>query len=209
MSTQVLPALQGLAWDIERMPIWDTIVQEARSGKETRIANYSYPRWQWTLSYNALRQGSVHGTSYAELAQLAGFYNARQGRFDSFLYTDDDDNSVTAQNIGTGDGATASFQLIRTFGGFIEPVLAPNVVVVKVNGVTKTAGVHYDLNSWGSINAGTVVFRAGNIPTAGQAITADFSYYFPCRFLEDSIAFNKFTSNMYEGRTLSFISLKN
>lgn len=208
MSSQVFPTFAGLGWDIERVPMWDTIVQESQSGKETRIANWSYPRWQWTLAFNALRQGAVHGVAYTELQQLAGFYNARQGRFDSFLYTADDDNSVTAQALGVGDGVTAAFQLVRAWGGFVEPVLAPNVVSkVYVDGVD-AGGANWSVSNWGSASPGIITFAGGHIPTAGQVITADFTYYFPCRFVDDNIVFNKFVSNMYEGKKISFISLK-
>jgi len=209
MSSQIFPSLTGLGWDIERVPMWDNIVQESQSGKETRLSNYTYPRWQWTLQFSALRQGTVHGVAYTEFQQLAGFYNARQGRFDSFLYTDTDDASVTAQALGVGDGTTASFQLVRAWGGFVEPVLAPNVVSkVYVNGVD-AGGANWSVTSWGNASPGVITFAPGHIPTAGQVITADFTYYWPCRFLDDNMAFNKFISNMYEGKKVSFISLKN
>src|SRR5271155_1719085 len=139
MSTAILPSLAGLGFDVTRTPVWDTTVQQAISGKETRIARQTYPRWKWELSYNVLRSSA----SYGELQQLAGFFNARQGMFDTFLYQDADDNAVSAQVIGTGDGATTAFQFLRTFGGFIEPVLAYNVVsTVYLNGVAQSGSTY-------------------------------------------------------------------
>ncbi len=208
MSSQVFPALTGLGWDVVRTPMWDTTIQENQSGKETRMSNYTYPRYQWDLVFNALRQGTVHGSAYTEFAQLLGFYNARQGSFDSFLYTDADDYTVTGQAIGTGDGATLTFPLVRTFGGFVEPVLAPNTVSkVYVDGVD--AAGNWSVSSWGSAAPGVITFAGGHAPTNAKAVTADFTYYWPCRFTDDSIPFNKFISNMYEGKKVSFISLKN
>src|SRR5581483_4754796 len=122
MSNSVFPGLAGLGWTVKRSPLWKTRVQESISGKEVRIADWSFPRWQWQLSYDFLRGDPVN----VEFQALAGFFNQRLGMFDSFLYQDADDNNISAQLLGTGDGATTSFQLVRTLGGFVEPILAPN-----------------------------------------------------------------------------------
>lgn len=137
MSTAVLPSLIGLGIDVKREALWNNKIQEAISGKENRIAYWTYPRYRWTLKFNVLRASSA----YTELQQLIGFFNSRQGKFDTFLYTDADDNSVTGQQISTGNGSTAAYQLIRTFGSFIEPILAPNVVsAVRLGGVSIPSG---------------------------------------------------------------------
>lgn len=142
MSTNVLPTLPGLTYDVQRSPMWDTIVQQASSGKETRIGLQTYPRWRWELIYSILRADSVN----TEFQQLVGFFNNRQGMFDTFLYSDADDYSTLvnlnnlAQSLGTGDGTTKAFQLIRSFGLFVEPVLAPNVIsAVYLNGLSVPA----------------------------------------------------------------------
>ncbi len=208
MSSAVFPTLAGLGWDVNRTEIWKTELQENVSGKENAVALWTYPRHQWDLTFDFLRQGVVHAATYAEFAQLAGFFNQRQGRFDSFLYTDADDNSVTGQALGTGDGTTTAFQLVRAFGGFVEPVLAPNAVsAVKVNGVTKTAGVDYTVSNWGSANPGVVTFTSP--PGNGLPITADFTFYWPCRFLDDSLNFAKFAQALWKGKKVSFKSVKN
>src|ERR1700744_4056186 len=108
MSVAVLPSLAGLGFDVVRTLKWDTNIQTNISGKECRIAMQTFPLWQWDLTYNVLRSAATFG----ELQQLVGFFNARQGMFDTFLYEDADDNAVTGQMIGTGDGGTAAFQII-------------------------------------------------------------------------------------------------
>ena len=206
MSASVFPVLAGLGWSVTRREMWKTRRQEAVSGKETRIADWSYPRHQWTLNFDFLRQGALSGASYAEFAQLAGFFNLRQGMFDSFLYADADDNSVTGQGIATGDGATRTFAFVRGFGGFTEPILAPNVVSqVSLDGVAQSPS-SYTVNGWGSSAPGTLVFTAA--PGSGVAITADFSFYFPCRFAADEMDFEKFMAALYEAKKVTFISLK-
>jgi uncharacterized protein (TIGR02217 family) len=207
MSTAILPSLAGLGFDVTRAPVWDTTVQQAISGKETRIAKLTYPRWKWDLTYSVLRSGAAFG----ELQQLAGFFNARQGMFDTFLYQDADDNGVTGQQIATGDGATTSFQLIRAFGGFIEPVLAPNLsqtINVYVNGALQASGT--SVMGWGASSPsgpGMLTFAAA--PASGAIVTADFSYYFPVRMSEDSVSFDLFMLQYYKAKKFSFISVKN
>ena len=112
MSDQVFPSLPGIAWNIVRTPTWKTRTQVTISGKETRQSDWSYARYSWEVNYDFLRSAP----SFGELQTLIGFLNARQGSFDSFLYTDDDDNTVSNQQIGTGDGITVTFPLIRTLG---------------------------------------------------------------------------------------------
>ncbi|HEV8015213.1 MAG TPA: DUF2460 domain-containing protein [Stellaceae bacterium] len=206
MSTSVFPTLVGLGWSATRREIWKTRSQEAISGKETRIADWSYPRHQWTLGFDFLRQGALSGTAYSEFAQLAGFFDLRQGMFDSFLYADPDDNAVTAQAIATGDGATTGFPLVRGFGGFVEPILAPNVVShVYLGGVVQSPS-SYSVSAWGATTPGLITFTAA--PGSGVAISADFSFYFPCRFAADQMDFEKFMASLYAAKKVMFQSIK-
>jgi uncharacterized protein (TIGR02217 family) len=202
MSSLVLPSLAGLGFDVVRTPLWDTTVQTAASGKETRITRQVSPRWRWELAFNVLRSNA----SYNELQQLAGFFNARQGRFDTFLYQDADDYIVSGQTIGQGDGVSVSFPLLRSFGGFNEFILAPQTVTaVYINAVLQATG--WSVSSWGSANPGVITFAT---PPANNApITADFSFYFPCRMSEDSVSFSLFIAQHYRVKKFSFISVKN
>lgn len=131
MSSQLFPTLTGQGWSISRTSEFSNRKPVSVSGKQVAIADWSYPRYTWEVVFNLLRQGSGFYTpndSFAEMATLLGFFDSRQGGFDTFLYQDQDDNAVTNQGIGTGDGTTVGFQLARSFGGFVVPVLAPNVV---------------------------------------------------------------------------------
>lgn len=205
MSTAIFPTLIGLAYPIPRSPIWDNVIQTATSGKETRMAFQSYPRYEWIIDVNVLRSSST----YTEFQTLLGFFNARQGTFDTWLYKDPDDYIVSSQNIATGTGSSTSFQLQKTYGGFTEPVLAPDTsstINVYLNGSSQAAS-SYTVNGWSSTTPGTLVF--GSAPTSSQVITADFQYYYPCRFNVDKIAFNLKYNHIYDIKKLPFISVKN
>lgn len=216
MSTAVLPVFVGRpAWPVKRSPIWKARITEAESGKESAFTYWSYPRWQYELTYDALRQGTRRLGTFAEFAQMAAFFNARSGPVDSFLYQDMDDNAVTGQALGPGDGTTTSFQLVRAFGGYVEPVFAPNVVSnVYLNGAPQSPA-SYTVNFWGATSPGTVVFNTA--PGAGVAISADFSFYWPCRFgaisssgtvTTEQLDFEAFMSTLYSAKSVKFISLK-
>lgn len=131
MSNAIFPTFPGLAWSVFKTPEWSTNVQQSVSGKEVRMANRSRPVWRFSLSYEILRGASA----YSEYQTLLAFYNARQGSFDSFLFNDTSDNTVTAQAIGSGDGVTKSFKLTHTIKGWTEPVGFAPSPGVYVNGV--------------------------------------------------------------------------
>ena len=194
MSNVVFPVLPGLMWNVVKKPIWSTAVHQTASGKETRLAYWTYPRWEFDLAYEFLRDDSNN-----ELKTLAGFFLQRQGAYDSFLYTDPYDNTVNGQALATGDGYLKSFQLCRTFGGFVEPMQNINgTPTIQVNGVTTSA--------WVMNPTGMVTFTTA--PLAGAVITANFSYYFRCRFLDDVAEFTNFMYQLWKLKKLSFVSVK-
>jgi uncharacterized protein (TIGR02217 family) len=197
MSNAIFPTLPGLGWSVKRTPSFKTLVNEAVSGKETRAALWSYPRYRWELTYDVLRDGAL-----AELRTLEGFFLQRQGSFDAFLFSDPDDNAASGQPIGIGDGSTAAFQLVRPFGGFVDPVLAPNSVsAVYLGGVVQSGGAY-------SVDTATGLVTFTTAPAAGVAVTADFTFYWRVRFLEDVAEFEKFALALWQLKKLAFISVK-
>lgn len=195
MSNVLFPALPGLSFDVKRTPVWKTRLQESVSGKETRQADWSYPRWKWSFPYDLLRDTA----SQQELRTLVGFFLQRQGMYDSFLLQDADDYTVTGQPIGTGTGAQTQYQLVRTYGGFVEPMKEPNSIsALKVNG-SSAPFTH--------LGSGLVQFNSA--PANGTALTADFTYYFRARFEVDDIGdLAKFADKLWKLGRLELISLK-
>jgi uncharacterized protein (TIGR02217 family) len=201
VSTAVFPTLAGLSFGVVRTPSWNTYIQEAVSGKETRVARSNAPRRKYEMNYDLLRSTVTN----AELQALEGFFNLRQGMFDSFLFNDVDDNSVIGQNIGIGDGVTISFQLVRSFGGFSDIVTAPHVIsTVYING-TPQSGATWSVTTWGTTNPGVLTFTSA--PAGGGVITVDMTYYWPVRFTTDDINFSKFMTAMWEAQKVGFITI--
>lgn len=201
--TAIFPTLPGLAWSVSKQPRFATRVQRAVSGRELRALDQPNPIWTWTLTYSLLRDewdvrgGAGAGGGYDELRTLMGFFLEQQGAFSPFLFADPSDNSVSGQALGTGDGSTAAFQLVRTMGaalpggGFAEPITAPNAVAdVYFNGVRQSPG-SYSV----AVDTGLVTFTAP--PPAGQSVTADFTYYFVVRFADDAAEFENFLYQLW------------
>ena len=188
MSNTVFPTLPGITPVVAFTPQFSTKMQVARSGKEYRASLWANPKYDIQINFEFLRADARQ-----EMQQLVGFYIARQGSFDSFLWTNIDDCSVTDQAFGTGDGKTTTFQLQRSLGPAIEPVQNVNVITnVKVAGTATTA---YTVS-----NAGMVTFT--NPPGAGQAVTWTGTYYYRCRFTADTQEFDKFMNKLWSADQL-------
>lgn len=196
MSGEIFPSLPGLKWGVVKTPMWSTKVQKSASGRELRAAYYSYPDWKFSLSYEVLRSGLM-----SELEEFVGFFNARQGSFDSFLYQDPDDKAVTVQRFGMGDGVTTQFQLVRNYGGYVEPVFATGgTPLVFVNGVLKSPISHYMLSD------GLVTFSTA--PAVGAALTWTGDFYYRVRFMQDSADFEQFLYQLWSLKKIEFKSFK-
>lgn len=197
MSDAVFPSLPGLKWNIKRASLWKTLKQEFVSGKEMSVALMTYPNRRYSLAYEVLRAGAE-----AELQTLEGFFNARQGSHDTFLYDDPDDNAVTDQSFGTGNGTQTVFYLARTRGGFTEPVQALNgAPVIKVAGVTKATPADYSISA-----TGAVTFTSA--PANGAALTWTGSYYWRCKFLQDAAEFDQFLQDLWSLQRIEFRTVK-
>jgi len=202
----VFPSLPGLAWSVTKTPTFQTRIQRAVSGRELRALDYPYPLWQFTLVFDLLRDNPAAG--YDELRTLMGFFMLCQGAFGTFLFRDPSDDRVTGQQLGIGNASTTVFQLQRAMGsalpggGFLEPIVAPDVVSkVYLDGVTQSP-VNYGADP----NTGLLTFNTA--PGSGRIITADYSYYFRCRFIDDAYAFENFMFQLWQLKRLTFISVR-
>jgi uncharacterized protein (TIGR02217 family) len=217
VSSFVYPTLPGLSIEVTRSYVWKTGYQEALSGKQSTIAYRQYPLVSWELKYNVLRDvgaAGYAGVSTSEIQSIVGLYNALHGRYDTFLYSDPDFNTITPAGaasgygtFGTGDGSTLVFQLVapywnpNTFGlsELIQnlngtPILYDNNVVISSS--------NYSIGA-----TGIVTFGAGHAPALGHALTWSGSWYYRCRFDEDAIVWKRFMSKLWSG-VVKFTSVK-
>mgnify|MGYP001614376919 FL=1 len=201
MSSFVFPTLKGLTYPLTRTPQWRTGVRDALSGKESRIAYRQFPRILFSLEYSVLREQA----STNELKQLVGLFNALQGSFDTFLYNDPEFNSVTAESFGTGNGTTTQFQLVARYQNAGGPGYAERVQnlsstpSVYDNGVLQTLLTDYTTGTTGIISFVVP-------PVSGHALTWTGTFSYRCRFMDDSIDFEKMMAFLWRTE-FQFISV--
>ncbi|WP_088348509.1 MULTISPECIES: DUF2460 domain-containing protein [Rhodomicrobium] len=163
------------------------------SGHEERNQRWADSRRRYDAGFGV--------KSLDDLQAVIAFFEERRGRLHGFRWKDHADckscaaSGVVAasdQAIGNGDGATAEFQLVKTYGSSFAPwsraITKPvaGALLVAVDGVPQTEGVDFLCD----YATGLVSFEAGAIPETGSAITAGFEFDVPVRFDTDQLSVN-------------------
>lgn len=158
------------------------------SGAEERNARWAHSRRRYDAGYGV--------KTFNALSQVVAFFEERRGRLHGFRWRDRLDHSsaapdaaiaATDQVIGTGDGTTATFNLVKTYGSLYSPYQrpiakpVPGSVRVAVAGIEVPEGMAFSVDD----TTGGVTFLAGHIPGSGQAVTAGFLFDVPVRFDTD------------------------
>ncbi|RAI42612.1 DUF2460 domain-containing protein [Rhodoplanes roseus] len=157
------------------------------SGREERNARWAHSRRRYDAGYGT--------KTVAALSAVIAFFEERRGRLHGFRWRDRLDHSSAAsaapgpldQPIGTGDGTTARFPLVKTYGGLHAPYRRPiekpvaGSVRIAVGGLVQAEGTQFACDP----TTGLVTFLAGHVPASGAAVTAGFLFDVPVRFDTD------------------------
>ncbi|SIO11034.1 TIGR02217 family protein [Rhodovulum sp. ES.010] len=134
--------------------------------------------------------------SLDDVEALIAFFEARRGQLYGFRWRDWSDYKsclpshapgAADQTIGHGDGATAEFQLAKTYvsgdHSYRRPIAKPvaGTVKVAVDGAELVEGGGFEVDT----AAGMVTLQAA--PKLGAAVTAGFEFDVPVRFDTDRI----------------------
>jgi len=172
----------SLAFGASGGPSRRTDIIRLASGAEHRNTPHAHSRRR----YNA----GAGVKSVDELYDLIEFFEARFGQLHSFRFRDpldyksckpDEDISPTDEIIGTGDGVTENFRLIKTYsdaaGIYKRRITKPVLETVKIalNG-TEIPASEFSVDEL----KGVVIFTAPPPPEA--SITAGFEFDVPVRF---------------------------
>lgn len=196
MSNAIFPTFIGLKWGVQKSPNWNSMVKKTASGRTFRSSFYAYPIWQFKLSFEVLRAN----VAYQEVQNLIGFFNQRKGRFDTFLYEDPDEHSVTGQVIGTTVSGQVEYRLVKNLGGFVEPIGAVNgTPTIYFDDVAISASL-YDIDS-----NGYLIFHTAPLP--GQVIKWTGQYYYRVAFTKDELDFEQFMKDLWEAKRVEFESV--
>lgn len=210
VSTAVLVPGVNLGWEATKAPVHSTRIQESMSGRELRAISYEAARYRFRLQWDVARDdrtvvaNATPTAPYDELRALMGFFTARKGRFESFLYTDPTDFQVTDQTvIASAPAATTDYQLVRSYGGDVQPIFRANVVsALKVNGVTQGGGtyqVNVPFEGWVRFNVA---------PSGGVHIQWTGTYYFRVRFVHDEREFSQFMHDLWALRQVELLTVR-
>jgi uncharacterized protein (TIGR02217 family) len=163
------------ALEMKMGPVFQTTVIPLAGGYEDRNQDWTVALWRYDVE--------LKNRPIAEIRAFQAHVLGRRGAANAFPLRDPLDNSLTDENIGTGDGTTAAFQIKKTYTdtdrSYARPITIVSSLVVKVAGVTKTVTTHY------TVLEGVVTFTGGNIPTAGQAVTVSCDFLIRVRYEAD------------------------
>ena len=163
----------------EVTPGFSTAIASGAGGAERRQANWAQARTAYDVGPGV--------RSEADIAALLAFFRARLGPARGFRLRDPFDFAGTGERIGTGDGATKRFALVKHYGPSTgsEEVPARRITRPVAGSVSvRIAGV---ATSAFSVTAGGWV-ELDVAPAAGAAVTVGFQFDVPVRFAEDRLS---------------------
>ncbi len=159
------------------------------SGREHRNARLAHSRRRYDAGLGVRTLDALHA--------VLAFFEERRGRLYGFRFRDRVDwkscppslaPAATDQRVGTGDGATATFQLVKIYGAAHAPYMrtiakpVAGTVRMAVNGVEQ-AGDAFSCDT----TTGLVTFAPAALPSANAVITAGYEFDVPVRFDTDEL----------------------
>ena len=159
------------------------------SGREHRNARLAHSRRRYDAGLGVRTLDALHA--------VLAFFEERRGRLYGFRFRDRADcrsgppsqvPAATDQRIGTGDGATATFQLVKTYGAEHAPYV--RTIAKPVAGTVRVAvgGTEQPPSAFScDVTTGLVTFLPGHMPFAGAAVTAGYEFDVPVRFDTDDL----------------------
>ena len=185
---------------------WNTGIIELDSGVEERVARWGAPKGSWDVSYGI--------KSRTQIRTVIDFFSGRQGAANSFRFRDWMDYATTADGavlsfggvtyqgagggtanitnadvqIGTGDGTTTTFQLVKKYTSGSQ-VLTRNITKPVSGSLLisfDTGAGPVNQSSGFSVNTSTGVVTFTTAPANGTLIRAGFLFDVEARLSDDN-----------------------
>jgi uncharacterized protein (TIGR02217 family) len=169
-------------------PARRTDIVTLASGREHRNSRWAQSRRRYDAGLGVRTMDALHA--------VIAFFEERRGRLIGFRFRDRTDwrsgppsrePTPFDQRIGTGDGETSSFPLVKIYGAAYAPYRRPiakpvgGSVRVAVGGVEQAVGSDFNCDP----ATGLVTFAAP--PPSGKPVTAGFAFDVPVRFDTDEL----------------------
>ncbi len=195
--------LPGLGFNVKWTPkFYNAPTQTTSTGIDIDLAYSTVPTHDFELTYNFLRDavGNI-SLGNSEKRILMGFFLACHGTSGRFLFDNPDDDFAVGEAIGTTDGTAAVYGPVKRTYGYgdnigIEPVGQINTSAankVYLDGVEQSSSTY----SWVTTAPGSQYLKFTTTPASGKAITADFGFYYYCKFVENNYTFEKFMDKLW------------
>jgi hypothetical protein len=219
------PTLPGLSFSVMKRPVGgSTGVAKAASGREIRVQYYTFPEWEWDLTYEYLPDFQGNGATTSDLRDLMGFCLSVYGSFFAFPFQDPADYFIQGYDIAGApytNGVNTTFLLLKDYGLYpfvgVEPIgwlntsptaipglSGSNPINVYINGTLQSPST-YTLSLASPYNQ-LIVFNTP--PASGVVISVDMQYYFMTRLKMDTTEFEEFLHNFWSLKKITLVSLK-
>ncbi|PYE88393.1 DUF2460 domain-containing protein [Phyllobacterium leguminum] len=192
----------GVSFGATAGPEWRNEIVTLTSGHEKRNARWAQSRRHFDAG-TGLR-------SLDDLKQVLAFFEARRGSLYAFRFRDPFDHVAKDERIGTGDGRTAIYPLVKRYGdgadAYVRPIGKPvaGSVKIAVGGVEMVEGEAFTVDGL----TGIVTFAADTIPLADKPVTAGFVFDVAARFDTDRLTASIATFQAGEIPSIPIIEVK-
>ena len=169
-------------------PVRRTDIVTLASGREHRNSRWAHSRRRYDAGLGVRTLDALHG--------VIAFFEERRGRLHGFRFRDRIDHRTGPpsqavgpldQRIGTGDGATRAFALVKVYGtgaaSYARPIAKPVGGTVRV----AVAGVEQAIGAGFTCDPATGLVTFASAPAAGAAVTAGYEFDVPVRFDTDEL----------------------
>ena len=188
----------AIAYGATGGPSFNTTVAANLAGFEQRNINWPSARSKWDISTGIKSQ--------SDMQAVIAFFRARYGKAYGFRFKDWADYQGSGELIGTGDGTSTVFQLVRNYvsGSFSyqrkikKPVNA--TVKIYLNSVLQSSGFTIDYTT------GLVTFTTA--PASGVLVNADFQFDVPVRFDTDDLAAQASSPGVWVWDSIAIVELR-
>jgi uncharacterized protein (TIGR02217 family) len=169
-------------------PVRRTDVVTLASGREHRNSRWTHSRRRYDAGLGVRTLDALHG--------VLAFFEERRGRLHGFRFRDRVDHrsgppsravGPLDQRIGTGDGTTRTFALVKAYGtgaaAYARPIAKPIGGTVRI----AAAGIEQAVGGAFTCDPATGLVTFATAPAAGAAVTAGFEFDVPVRFDTDEL----------------------
>jgi hypothetical protein len=170
----------GLTFTVMRTPEFSTTLQDAPNGFQVRIENWQAPKWHWQLLYDYLADNNAiynappspfnNTTAFRE---MLGFFIAKLGSGQSFLFYDTIFNSIGPGLISAAPNPLAQLQLVNDgAGNYYSPI---QFHIGGQSGTDQSYGSYVDVTdlqpNGGADHSALSVYANGSLLTYGSQYT--------------------------------------